>query len=58
MKNELAVAIVFAIIGFFIGGIYGAVWDGGWHPDCWIGALIGLIAGFGGCVCGIHDIFD
>jgi hypothetical protein len=37
--NDFMLMLVFAIIGFFLGGLLGVAFDGGWFPDAWYGAL-------------------
>jgi uncharacterized membrane protein YccC len=51
VSPEVWISFWFTIIGFFIGGIAGAVFDTGFHPYCWYGAAIGFVVSIGGCLC-------
>jgi hypothetical protein len=49
--GEVIGYIVFAIIGYILGGTFGLAFGSGWSPDCWYGmlAVFGIIVIGGEC---------
>lgn len=45
--------LALAVIGFFVGGVVGAIWFSGFFPAAWGG----LILGIGGCACAAGEFF-
>ena len=52
--NEFNATLLLAVLGFFVGGLLGIAFDGGFFPDAWYGALVFLGVPLVG-IFGLHD---